>query len=173
VRDAVEHLVQAGRRHIAHVTGPAGHHAAAVRADGFRAGLAAHGLGPAGPVRFGEWSEAWGRDATRRLLDAHPETDAILCGSDQIARGAADHLREAGRRVPADLALVGVDNWAVFARTTRPPLTTLDLNLEAIGRRAGELLLAAIAGHPSPGVHTLRCRLVVRESSGPPGGDGA
>jgi LacI family transcriptional regulator len=42
----------------------------------------------------------------------------------------------------------------------------VDLNLEAIGRRAGELLLAAIAGRPCPGVHALPCRLVIRESSG-------
>jgi LacI family transcriptional regulator len=169
IRQAVDHLVEGGRRRIAHITGPAGHHAAAVRAEGFRAAMAAHGLEPAGPVRFGEWSEAWGRDATRRLLAAQPDVDAVLCGSDQVARGASDQLREAGRRVPGDVALVGVDNWTVFAGTARPPLTTIDLNLEAIGRRAGELLLAAIGGQPSPGVHALPCRLVVRESSAPPG----
>jgi LacI family transcriptional regulator len=110
-----------------------------------------------------------GRDATRRLLAAEPDVDAVLCGSDQVARGASDQLREAGRRVPEDVALVGVDNWTVFAGTARPPLTTIDLNLEAIGRHAGELLLDAIGGRPSPGLHVLPCRLVVRESTAPAG----
>jgi LacI family transcriptional regulator len=166
IRDAVEHLLATGRRRIAHVTGPAGHHAASVRAAAFTAALAAHGSEPAVAVRFGEWSEAWGRLAVRDL----PEVDAVLCGSDQIARGAAEELRATGRRVPADVALVGVDNWRVFSQASRPPLTSVDLNLEAIGRRAGELLLAAIAGRPSPGVHALPCRLVIRESSAPAGG---
>jgi LacI family transcriptional regulator len=165
IRDAVEHLLQIGRRRLAHVTGPAGHHAAAVRAESFAAALAAHGLEPAAPVRFGEWSEAWGRHAVAGL----PEVDALLCGNDQIARGAGDALRAAGRDVPRDVALVGVDNWRVFSQASRPPLTSVDLNLEAIGRRAGELLLAAIAGRPCAGVHELPCRLVIRESSAPAG----
>ena len=169
IRDAVEHLLQTGRRRLAHVTGPAGHHSAAVRAESFAAALAAHGLEPIAPARFGEWSEAWGRHAVAGLLAAHPEVDALLCGSDQIARGAAEELRTAGRHVPRDVALVGVDNWRVFSQSSRPPLTSVDLNLEAIGRRAGELLLAAIAGRPSPGVHALPCRLVIRESSAPAG----
>ena len=170
IRDAVAHLLQTGRRRLAHVTGPPGHHSATVRAEAFTAALAAHGAAPAAPVRFGEWSEAWGRHAAESLLAAHPEIDAVLCGSDQIARGVADQLRTAGRGVPGDVALVGVDNWRVFSQSARPPLTTVDLNLEAIGRRAGELLLAAIAGRPCPGVHALPCRLVIRESSAPAGG---
>jgi len=140
-----------------------------VRAESFAAALAAHGLEPIAPARFGEWSEAWGRHAVAGLLAAHPEVDALLCGSDQIARGAAEELRTAGRHVPRDVALVGVDNWRVFSQSSRPPLTSVDLNLEAIGRRAGELLLAAIADRPCPGVHELPCRLVIRESSAPAG----
>ena len=66
---------------------------------------------------FGEWTEAWGRQATYAVLRSEPDTDAIFCGSDQMARGAADALREAGRRVPDDVALVGYDNWEVFAAT--------------------------------------------------------
>jgi LacI family transcriptional regulator len=60
--------------------------------------------------------------------------------------------------------VVGVDNWGLIAEATRPPLTTVDLGLEEIGRRAGDLLLAAIDGHPAPGLHVVPSHLVVRES---------
>ena len=96
------------------------------------------------------------------------EIDAVFCGSDQIARGVADGLRECGLSLPEDVALVGVDNWEALAENCRPPLTTIDLKLEAVGRTAGELLLAAIDGRPTGGTHVIAPTLVVRESSGPP-----
>jgi LacI family transcriptional regulator len=94
--------------------------------------------------------------------------DAIFCGSDQIARGVSDTLRELGIAVPAQIALIGFDNWDVMAATSRPPLTTVDLNLTSLGRSAADHLLAAIDGRPAHGVHTFPCRLIVRESSGAP-----
>jgi hypothetical protein len=87
-------------------------------------------------VLFGEWSEEWGRQATQAVLRSDPATDAIFCGGDQMARGAAGALREAARRVPADVALVGYDNWDVFAEAGRPPLTTVDMQLKELGMRA-------------------------------------
>ena len=82
------------------------------------------------------------------LLRAAPDLDAIFCGNDQIARGVADAVREAGRRVPEDIALVGFDNWEVIAAACRPPLTTVDMNLRELGRTAGEELLSR---HRRPG----------------------
>jgi LacI family transcriptional regulator len=120
-----------------------------------------------GEPLYGEWTEEWGRQATDVLLRSAPGLDAIFCGNDQIARGAADAVREAGRRVPEDVALVGFDNWEVIAVSCRPPLTTVDMNLRELGRAAGERLLAAIEGHLSSGVRLLPCSLVVRESSRP------
>jgi LacI family transcriptional regulator len=167
-RAAVEHLLETGRRRIAHVTGPSGHHSAVVRAEAFEATLAAHGLQPAGgSVLFGAWSEIWGRQAARVLLSADADVDAVFCGSDQVARGVADGLREGGARLPEDVALVGVDNWEALAVNSRPPLTTVDLNLELVGRTAGKLLLQAIDGQSSAGTHVIQPRLVVRESSAP------
>jgi LacI family transcriptional regulator len=150
------------------VTGPPGHHSAVVRAESFEATLAAHAVELAGDrVWFGAWSEIWGRQAAQSLLAADPDVDAVFCGSDQIARGVADGLREAGRRLPEDVALIGVDNWEALAENCRPPLTTVDLNLELVGRTAGELLLQAIDGRPTGGMHVIPPRLVVRESSAP------
>ena len=167
-RTAAQHLLGAGRRRIGHITGPERFLAARQRAEGFGAALAAAGLRPHGGARFGEWSERWGREAAGQLLAEQPDTDAIFCGSDQIARGVADGLREAGCRLPEDVALVGVDNWEALAVNCRPPLTTVDLNLELVGRTAGELLLRAIDGHATGGTHVIPPRLVVRESSAPP-----
>lgn len=165
-RLAIRHLAESGRRRIAHITGPAHHAAAAIRAEGTLAELAAFDLAPAtGRVHFGEWTEAWGRRAAALVLRAEPQCDAFFCGNDQIARGVADALRETGVRVPADVAIVGYDNWDVMAAACRPPLTTVDLNLVEIGRTAALRLLEAIAGDRAAGTHTVPARLVVRESS--------
>jgi LacI family transcriptional regulator len=164
-RTAAGHLLSAGRRRIGHITGPDRFLAARQRAAGFGGALAAAGLEPAGGVRFGEWSERWGREAAGRLLADQPGLDAVFCGSDQIARGVADTLREAGRDIPGDVAVVGVDNWEPMALGAQPPLTSVDMCLEEIGHQAAGMLLAAIAGEPERGVRTVPCRLVVRESS--------
>lgn len=164
---AVRHLVTSGRTRIAHVTGPQRFLAARQRAAGAQHALEAAGLPLAGGQVFhGEWNEAWGRHAAHAVLHHEPAADAIFCGSDQIARGVCDALREAGRRVPDDIALVGYDNWEVFAEANRPPLTTVDMCLAELGQLAARTLLAHIAGEPSPGLHRQTCRLVIRESSG-------
>jgi LacI family transcriptional regulator len=129
------------------------------------------GVEPCGDIAYGEWSEHWGREAAGQLLASHP--DAIFCGSDQIARGVADTLRAVGRRIPDDVALVGFDNWNPMTLGALPPLTSVDMCLEDVGRVAAELLLAAIGGERDCGVHTVPSRLAVRESSGgyPAAGD--
>jgi LacI family transcriptional regulator len=148
------------------VTGPVRFAAARLRAAGAETALAEAGLKLAGggPL-YGEWSEEWGRQATDALLRSAPDVDAIFCGNDQIARGVADALRETGRGVPDDVALVGFDNWEVMAAACRPPLTTVDMNLRELGRAAAERLLAAIEGRFTAGVERLPCTLVLRESS--------
>ena len=165
---AVRHLLSTGRTKIGHVTGPRSFAASRLRAQGAEQTLAAAGLElAAGGALYGEWTEEWGRQATDGLLRAAPGLDAIFCGNDQIARGVADAVREAGRRVPEDIALVGFDNWEVIAAASRPPLTTVDMNLRELGRTAGEELLSAIDGRPSSGLRRLPCSLVLRESSRP------
>jgi len=164
---AVEHLLGLGRTRIAHVTGPTHHAAARHRAARTLDLLGAAGLEPAtGRVLYGDWSEAWGRRAAESVLRAAPDTDAFFCGNDQIARGVADTLRERGVRVPDEVAIVGYDNWDTMALASRPPLTTIDVNLGEIGRIAALRLLDAIdAGEPEPGVVTVPCRLILRESA--------
>ena len=115
---------------------------------------------------YGEWTEEWGRQATDGLLRAAPDLDAVFCGNDQIARGAADALRELGVRVPDDVAIVGFDNWNVMTEASVPPLTSVDMNLGTLGSEAGAALLEMIAGRRLAGLRRLPCSLVVRESCG-------
>ncbi|WP_231494894.1 LacI family DNA-binding transcriptional regulator [Cellulomonas sp. KRMCY2] len=163
---AVEHLVATGRRRIAHISGEVQYSAAQDRAKGALAALTAAGLDLAGAtVRFGSWTEAWGRAATHTLLDQNPDVDAILCGSDQIARGVLDVLRDRGIDVPGQVAVMGFDNWHIMTSGARPPLTSIDMNLEMLGRRAAQLLVDAMNGTTTTGVETMPCRLVVRGST--------
>lgn len=166
-RLATAHLASRGRRRIAHVTGPERFEAVRLRRRGYAAALSEAGLEER-PAYYlsGSWSEAWGREAVARLFDGAIEApDALFCGNDQIARGAAEALRERGIAVPAAVAIAGFDNWQVMTDAARPPLTSVDMNLEALGREAGRLLLEMIGGASISGIRRLPCTLVVRGSS--------
>ncbi|MGC9500248.1 LacI family DNA-binding transcriptional regulator [Streptomyces sp. WG7] len=168
-RMAVEHLLACGRTRIAHIAGDAGYAATTDRIAGIAAALAEAGLEPAAPCRTGAWSESWGRAGTAMLLDQGAEPDGLVCGNDQLARGALDSLRDRGLRVPDDVAVVGFDNWQVMTEGCRPMLTSLDMNLEQLGRDAATALAQAIAdgGTLAGGVRAQPARLVVRGSSVP------
>jgi len=167
-RAAIEHLVSVGRSRIAHVTGDPSYAAARDRVAGSLAAIRAAGLEPVGDVMFSNWSEAWGRDATAALLARHPDVDGIVCGSDQIARGALDTLRDLGRRVPEDVAIVGFDNWEILAANARPELTSIDANLQELGRTAALRVFDAIAGRDvGEGTTRLPVKLVIRGSTIP------
>jgi len=168
-RLAVEYLLATGRRRIGHITGPSDFRAVRLRAAGATGVLADAGLSLAGDAPFhGEWSEEWGRQAASILLRQTPDVDAVFCGSDQIARGVAESLRELGCKVPDDVALVGFDNWTVMAEASRPPLTTIDMNLSQVGQTAAQILLAAIDGRTTRGTRLVPCQLVVRASTRAP-----
>jgi LacI family transcriptional regulator len=165
-RLAAEHMLTIGRRRIAHVTGEYEFSAAQDRATGVVGALADAGLElTGGRVMFGSWNESWGRGAVRTLLEQAPDVDAIIAGNDQIARGAIEALREAGRRVPQDVAVIGFDNWSVVTQGSRPEITSIDMQLEELGRLAARRLFAAIHGEGHPGAESVGCRLVIRGST--------
>ncbi|QBD82941.1 LacI family transcriptional regulator [Ktedonosporobacter rubrisoli] len=166
-RIATEHLLAHGRRRLAHITGPSYFEAVQLRQEAMRQVLKEHGLDlPGHRALAGPWQEAWGHRAVGFLLEMDPGIDGIFCGSDQIARGVVDALRERGVKVPADVAVVGFDNWEIIAAATRPALTTVDMNLHELGRIAGTRLLAMIAGEKASGIIRLPCSLIVRDSCG-------
>jgi LacI family transcriptional regulator len=165
--EAVRHLVAQGRRRIVHVTGPAAFHVVGERADAYAHVLAEAGLDvPANGILKGHWSELWGHEAVARWFDAgDTPPDGVFCGNDQIARGVIDALRERGIRVPHDVSVVGFDNWEIVAEQTRPPLTSVDMNLKELGRQAGMALLKLVNGDPATvGTVKLPCSLRVRLS---------
>jgi LacI family transcriptional regulator len=167
-RLAVNHLAALGRKKIVHITGPERFEAVRLREMGWRKALAEAGLkASASNCRTGQWSEAWGREAAQDLMSRRRDApDALFCGNDQIARGAVDALREMGLAVPTDVAVVGFDNWGVMAEAARPALTSVDMNLEALGREAGASLMEMMAGRALKGVRRLPCSLVIRDSCG-------
>ncbi|MBF4577159.1 LacI family DNA-binding transcriptional regulator [Frondihabitans sp. VKM Ac-2883] len=164
-RLAAERLLKAGRTRIALVNGEASYAAARDRAEGVAQAMQEARIPlVGGKALFGQWGEGWGRDCARLLASAHSDLDGIVAGSDHIARGVIDALREEGRRVPDDVSVVGFDNWDILVRESRPPLTSVDMNLDDLGRSAAQALVDAIDGRPRTGRHVEPVRLVVRES---------
>ncbi|MEU6970381.1 LacI family DNA-binding transcriptional regulator [Kitasatospora aureofaciens] len=165
-RAAVRHLLSRGRTAIGTVTGPLDIEGAAARLAGYRQALAEAAV-PAdeGLVAHGDFTERGGREGMRELLARRPGLDAVFCASDLMAAGALQALREAGRRVPQDVAVVGFDD-SVVARHTEPPLTSVRQPIEETGRLMVRSLLKEIA---QPGRFrrqtVLPTELVVRESS--------
>jgi len=160
---ATEWLKSVGRSRLVHITGPKDFVSVQERADAF-----VQAAGQDARVLHGVWSEAWGHAAIDAIWSAAgPMPDGIFCGNDQIARGVIDALRERGVKTPADVSVIGFDNWEIVATQTRPPLTTVDMNLKELGREAGLTVLALAEGKTvQPGLRRLPCKLVVRQSCG-------
>jgi len=164
-QQAVEHLVAAGRGRIATITGPQDMTVGLERYAGYLAGLAGGGLA-ADPalVEAGDFGLDSGVRAAAALLDRRPDLDAVFTASDAMAIGAMRVLRERGRRVPADVAVVGFEDSPSAAHTD-PPLTTVHQPVEAMGREMVRLLLTRIAGStPAEPLVVLPTHLVVRGS---------
>ncbi|WP_375425682.1 LacI family DNA-binding transcriptional regulator [uncultured Friedmanniella sp.] len=166
-RLGAQHLLAGGRKRFAYVSGPPRHWSTQRRGEGLRQELASAGLDlHPDLVLLGQWSEAWGRTAADQLLRRHERVDAVVCGSDQVARGVVDGLREGGATVPDQVAVVGFDNWDVMVEAARPRLTTVDPNLTTLGRVAASRLMSAIDGAElGHGVLLQPCDLVLRQSS--------
>ncbi|MEU0597918.1 LacI family DNA-binding transcriptional regulator [Streptomyces sp. NPDC006393] len=171
-RSAVEHLLERGRRRVAHITGRMDVYGAQRRVDGYRDALREAGLTVDELlIEPGDFTEEGGRRAMTRLLERAPDVDAVFAGSDVTAAGARQVLRERGRRIPDDVALVGYDDSAI-ARHMDPPLTSVRQPIEEMGRAMIDLLLTEIADRrpPAPGGPERRhavlpTELVIRTSS--------
>ncbi|MFW3459826.1 LacI family DNA-binding transcriptional regulator [Streptomyces microflavus] len=165
-RAAVEHLITRGRRSVATITGRLEVYGAQRRLDGYRAALAAAGLPPDERlIAPADFTEEGGARAMRELLARRPHLDAVFAASDVMAAGARQVLREADRRIPDDVALIGFGD-SVVARHMHPALTSVRQPIEEMGRRMAQLLLEEIAGRTGerPTV-VLPTELVVRDSS--------
>ena len=165
-QEAVWHLVNAGRRCLATVAGPLDMSAGVDRLRGYsEATRAAQMPEAAERVAHADWTEVGGYRAMRLLLDRTPEIDAVFVASDLMAIGALRALRESGRQVPADVAVVGFDD-APLASYSDPPLTTVRQPVGSLGQEMVRLLLDRLSDpRGDPKAVILPTELVIRLSA--------
>lgn len=165
VESCVHLLVQKGRRHIAFVND-----AVTVSSDlkeqGYREGLARYCPDqPPVVARFTvTGSHEQSKAATKVLLDEHPRTDAIIYATDLIAAGGLAGIREKGRTVPDDIAVIGIDN-SVYAEICYPQLTSLDNKLLALNTSCAGMVLNLFDGKPTPHKSLIYSEIVQRSST--------
>ncbi|WP_214408828.1 LacI family DNA-binding transcriptional regulator [Sphaerisporangium fuscum] len=158
---AVRYLLEQGRRRIATISGPLDMIASQDRLTGYRETL--RDTGRRSIVAIGDFTRISGAEAMRQLLEDDPELDAVFAANDLMAIGALRTLREAGRRVPDDVAVVGFDDIEA-ACYTAPPLTTIRSPMADQAVATVRLLLGLFEGGPKEPV-IMPNELVIREST--------
>lgn len=183
-RAMVRHLVRQGYERVAMIKGPERNHDSRERLRGYRAVLRAAGLPVLPDLEVsGDFTESSGYAAAQQLLALNEWPRAIFAANDAMAVGALSALRDAGVRVPEDIALAGFDDIPI-AQYLTPPLSSVHVAIDELGRRATELAIRAAkrrlveedtrtaAGtggrttRRKPKLETLRTTLVVRSSCG-------
>jgi DNA-binding LacI/PurR family transcriptional regulator len=162
---AVNQLLAGGRRIVGTVAGPQDMGAGLSRLDGFCRAIREARM-PLRPdlIAHGDFSEESGAAAMRQILSRRPDVDGIFAASDLMAAGAMRVLKERGRRIPSDVAVVGFED-SVVARQTEPPLTTVHQPVEEMGREMARLLLDRIRGDDHANSVILDTHLVRRASA--------
>ncbi|MFJ8749141.1 LacI family DNA-binding transcriptional regulator [Streptomyces sp. NPDC102441] len=161
---AAEHLLARGCRRIATISGPLNVSAGQERLAGFQDAMARQGHVDV-PVAEGQFTQESGEAAMERLLAEHPALDGVFAGNDLMATGACHVLREHGRRVPQDVAVIGFDDSSA-ASACRPPLTTVRQPVEDMAAEMAGLLLDRLAAPDSPATSVIfEPVLVVRDSA--------
>ncbi|MCW2883033.1 MAG: transcriptional regulator, LacI family [Sphaerisporangium sp.] len=158
---AVRHLLQGGRRRIATIAGPQDMIGGQDRLTGYRDAL--RGSDRRSIVATGDFTRGSGTAAMRQLLEDDPALDAVFAANDAMAIGALQALRQAGRRVPEDVAVIGFDDIEA-ARYTDPPLTTVRHPIPEQAAAMVRLLLTS--SEDRAGDHIiLPSELIIRESA--------
>lgn len=162
---AVQYFLEKGRHHIAYLNGPANSFSAGRRKEGYRDALEAAGI-PFDPTMVESCAPdtEGGRIGAGVLLARRPDIDAIYAFNDLVAAGAVQMIQEAGKKVPEDITVIGVDDIPL-ATFIRPQLTTLHVNLREIGCQAMQNLLDIIEGRKSSTAIFIEPELVVRDSA--------
>jgi len=164
---ATDHLVGKGHRAIATITGRPSRRVAQSRLRGYLRALEGAGLAfDDALVEDGNWEIGTAKQATFELLKRRPRLTAIFAQNDNMAIGTLSALREQGKDVPTDCAVVGCDDIDIAAFTA-PPLTTVHVPFYETGAQAMRLLIEMITtGSNAPRNVMLPVYLVARESTG-------
>jgi LacI family transcriptional regulator len=167
-RMGVERLVALGHRRIALLSVPLRYTYAHQMREGVRAGLAQAGIAPDPGLEVECYlSRATGAEAVSQLFLGRGQTPtSLLCGNDMIAMSAMEGLAALGLVPGQDVAVIGAEDIPLSAHLS-PPLTTFSVDLEAMGQRLGQMVLARLAGETGPLQEVVKTRLVLRQSDGP------
>ncbi len=171
-KEATLHLIEQGCKRIAHLEGPPNLYISKQRLEGYKEALSEAGL------KFDESLVALcpkgtteeGKLATEKLLSLKTRPDAIFASNDPAAMGAMQAIRQAGLKIPKDIAIVGFSNWQLSS-LMEPPLSSVDQPGYEMGQEAARILIRHIElkakkkPEPAPEVKLLKTRLIVRESS--------
>ncbi len=166
-QQGVQHLLDFGHTHIACISNaPPSYAASPERVAGYKNTLRAAGITPDDDlIRYADFDPESGYNRMNSLLKAGKEFTAVFVASDNVAMGVKSALREAGKRIPEDVSLVGFDDipWAQYAD---PPLTTVHLQAQELARRACLALMDLLKGkEPEIKQQIIETHLVVRKSS--------
>ena len=163
-RLATEHLIDLGRQQIGFIGGPSYELEVQHRLAGYENALKESGREVnLNLIEYGDFSNTSGADAIKRLLNKSSEVDAVFVNSDLMAIAAMDTIREEGRRVPEDIAVVGYDDLSIAAHSN-PPLTTIRQNIPL----AGKLLAQNLIEYLQTGMVTnvsIPVELIIRKSA--------
>ncbi|MBG6055265.1 LacI family transcriptional regulator [Salinibacterium sp. CAN_S4] len=157
------YLIDMGRKRIAAIDGPANMQAAIDRSEGWGRAMLAAGM--AQDLRAqGDFTMASGASAMRSLLEADPDLDAVFAASDLMATGAISALRDRGRSVPGDVAVVGFDDSSA-ATNGEIGITTVHQPSRAMGVEMASMLLALLRGEDVERARVMPTRMVIRDSA--------
>jgi DNA-binding LacI/PurR family transcriptional regulator len=162
VHDAVVYLHQTGRRHVATITGPLDMDPGIRRLNGYLAAVSEAGEPPI--VGNGDFTRESGVLAMHDIILSGAVFDAVFAASDLMALGAIHLLRQAGMRVPEDVAVIGFDDIDA-ARAADPPLTTIRQPLHDIGVTLARQIIKAAAGEDARDPVMLPTELIIRKSA--------
>lgn len=152
---AARHLLEIGRTRPLVISGPERFGCTQQRQAGFASVFAEAGHPiSADRLRPGDFTKACGAAGVRDAIESGVEFDAVFAHNDLAAIGAMQALREAGRHVPEEVAVVGFDDIPTAAHT-QPPLTTVHQPLREMGEAAARTLLAHFEGTPLPNRPTV------------------
>ena len=163
-RLATEHLIALGRQKIGFIGGPSYELEVQQRLAGYENALEDAGReADQTLIEYGDFSNTSGAEAVKRLLKKVPGLDAVFVNSDLMAIAAMDAIREAGRRVPEDIAVVGYDDLSI-AEHSNPPLTTIRQNIPLAGKLLAQNLIEYLQTKMVTNV-SIPVELIVRKSA--------
>ncbi len=170
--EATRHLLTLGHTSIALVTGPMEEDCSQDRTEGYRRALTEAGIAfDETMVIEGDWSATSGQDALLSFIEQGRAPTAVFAQNDRMAMGVMSAAREAGIKVPTQLAVIGVDDMPLSSYFD-PPLTTMRQDIPRIGREATRMLLDIIQTKATTTCDLkLNAELVVRQSTSQKGGD--